>query len=283
MRYLFVFLWLVASLCTADEAIDVMSFNVRYGTARDGANHWKNRRKMVVQTIHKHDPDLLGGQEVLDFQRDYLKQELPGYGCIGVGRDDGKNRGEMTAVFFRMERFEMLASGHFWLSPTPDKVGSRGWDAAIPRMATWVKLRDKQASDARPLLFLNTHFDHRGAEARKRSAELIVQQLKTLGAGACVVVTGDFNAAEGSKPYAALFDPRVSGLLDTYRVFVPTPTPDEGTFTGFKTADGRARIDWVACSDHFAVVDAKIVRDKIDGRWPSDHFPVTARLLSLDQ
>jgi endonuclease/exonuclease/phosphatase family metal-dependent hydrolase len=265
------------------EPVDVMSFNIRYGTAKDGDNQWKHRKDQVIKMIAAHDPDLLGTQEVLDFQRDFLQEKLPGYACVSAGRDDGKEQGEMTAIYFRTARFALLDSGHFWLSPTPDKVASRGWDAAITRVVSWVKLKDKLDDNAKPIVFMNAHFDHRGHEARFQSAQLMVERMKAWGPACRMVVAGDFNEGEGSRPYKALFDPEASGLIDTYRFFQPQRSPDEGTFTGFKSAEGRARIDWIACSDHFGVSDAKIVRDKIDGRLPSDHYPVTARLVSLSE
>src|SRR5262249_20636344 len=164
----------------------------------------------------------------------------------------------------------------------PDRPGSKGWDAALPRVVTWVRLRDRQAPDARPVLFVNTHFDHRGQKARLESAKLIRAQLATLGKGCSLVVTGDFNAAEGSEPYRALFGEeggKAAAVVDTYRVAHPTRGKDEGTFSGFKaSATAGGRIDWIACSRDWAVLRAGIDHTAKDGRTPSDHFPVTAEL-----
>jgi endonuclease/exonuclease/phosphatase family metal-dependent hydrolase len=262
--------------------VRVMSFNIRYGTARDGENHWDKRKEFLLETIKAFNPDLLGTQETLAFQRDYLAEHLPGYGVLGVGRDDGKEAGEMMALYWRKERFEKTDGGHFWLSETPDTVGSKSWDAALPRMVTWVKLRDRKAPDAKPVLFLNTHFDHRGKQARLESSKLLRQRIDEMGQGCSVIVTGDFNAGEGSEPYQALFgsqDDKESSLVDTFRVAHPERGPEEGTFTGFRaTATGGPRIDWIAVSRDWTVGEAAIDRTSRDGRTPSDHFPVTAVL-----
>ncbi len=131
-----------------DPAIRVMSFNIRYGTAADGENHWDRRKEFLAETIAAFDPDLLGTQETLAFQRDYLAERLKGYTAYGAGRDDGRERGEMAAVFFRAGRFEKLDGGHFWLSEKPDVAGSKSWDAALTRIVTWLKLRDRRAGRA---------------------------------------------------------------------------------------------------------------------------------------
>lgn len=160
------FLVLDSAFAEEPGAVSVVSFNIRYGTARDGENHWDRRRDHLVEAITRLDPDLLGTQETLGFQRDFLVEKLPGYTAFGVGREDGGQRGEMTALLWRTERFEKLDGGHFWLSENPDRPGSKSWDTSLPRMASWVKLRDREHPAAKPILFLNTHFDHRGARAR---------------------------------------------------------------------------------------------------------------------
>lgn len=264
------------------KPLRVMSFNIRYGTAKDGENHWDKRREFLVETVREFQPDLLGTQETLGFQRDYLAEKLDGYRAIGVGRDDGKETGEMTAVLFRTSRFELLDHGHFWLSETPDVPGSKAWDAAITRMVTWLKLRDRQAPGQPELYFYNTHFDHIGKEARAQSAALLRKRIEELPGHPPVIVTGDFNEGEGSRPYLALFAPKDSlppVLLDTYRAAHPVRASDEGTFSGFKAANREgARIDWIGHTQQFKVLRAAIDRTERDGRTPSDHFPVIAVL-----
>ena len=262
--------------------VRVMSFNIRYGTANDGDNHWSKRKEFLVETIKAFDPDLLGTQETLADQRDFIVAKLAGYEAFGVGRDDGKDGGEMAALFYRSARFEKLAGGHFWLSETPDTVGSKGWDAALPRIATWVKLKVRKKAEAKPILFLNAHFDHRGKLARQEAARLIRQKIQELGADCDLIVTGDFNADEGSEPYSALFaneKENASPLVDTFRIAKPNKSTTEGTFSEFKASQiSGPRIDWIGCSPDWSVTSAAIDRTTKNGRCPSDHFPIGAEL-----
>ena len=250
-----------------------MSFNIRYGTAEDGENAWPKRRDFLAASIVASDPDLLGTQETLKFQKDFLSEKLPHMTAFGVGREDGTDRGEMTAVFFRTERFEKLDGGHFWLSETPEVPGSESWDTSLPRMATWVILKDKRTG--RELLFANTHFDHRGVQARLESARLLREKLPQLAGGRAVILTGDFNAAEASPPYKALFGD--GGLRDAFRVANAEPLANEGTFTGFDAGSvSGSRIDWIAVSQSVSVTGCEIDRTARDGRTPSDHAAVVA-------
>ncbi len=262
--------------------VRVMSFNIRYGTANDGDNHWDKRKEFLVEAIKAFNPDLLGTQETLGFQRDYLAEKLQGYDWLGVGRDDGKEKGEMTALYFKRSRFEKLDGGHFWLSETPDVPGSKSWDTALTRMVSWVKLRDLRQPKAKPLIFLNTHFDHRGEQARVESAKLIRRKVEEFSRTCRVIVTGDFNAGEDSGPYQAFFgsnDGKPSPVRDTYRAAHPARQTNEGTFSSFKAeAVSGPRIDWIAVSREWQVLKAEIDRTQRDGRTPSDHFPVTAIL-----
>ena len=279
----------VGDLAVAED-VRVMSFNIRYGKARDGENHWDHRREFVAETIRSFDPDLLGTQETLEFQKQFLDERLPEYVSFGVGRDDGSDQGEMTALFVKKDRFEVIEDGHFWLSETPNVPGSKSWDTSLTRMASWVRLRDRRDPSGKSILFLNTHFDHRGSEARTQSAKLIVTQSAHLADGASIVITGDFNAAVDSKPYRALFDStrvaaneKIQGirLQDTYRVAKEAGTVQdlqgEATFSGFQAGVTEgARIDWIAVTEDWRVQSASIDRTSRNGRTPSDHHPVTA-------
>ncbi|MBA2115107.1 endonuclease/exonuclease/phosphatase family protein [Bremerella alba] len=260
-----------------EDAVSVMSFNIRYGTAKDGDNHWDKRKEFVAETIQEVNPDLLGTQECLGFQRDFLAEHLTGYEVHAAAREDGKEKGEMCAVFFRTDRFEKLDAGHFWLSETPSVPGSKSWDSSLPRMASWVKLKDKKSGSDRPIVFINTHFDHRGPDSRFEAAKLIRNRI-TQFADADVILTGDFNAGEGSKPYVAMFAEE-SPVVDTYRTAHPEKKADEGTFSGFDVSKtGGARIDWLGASRGWNVVEAKILPIHRSGRTPSDHLPITAKL-----
>ncbi len=267
---------------TNSTEVRVMSFNIRYGTAKDGENHWDRRKDFLVETILAFQPDLLGTQETLAMQRDYLKEKLPAYECLGVGREDGAEKGEMMALYFRRDRYEKVDGGHFWLSETPDQIGSKSWDSSLPRMVTWVKLRDRRRPDAKPVAYFNTHFDHMGQTARLESARLVRRQIMTLGKDCATILTGDFNTDEASPPYQALFEVEngeAAPLVDSYRVAHPERAKAEGTFSGFQaTQIEGARIDWIGVSRDWQVISAEIDRTVRDGRTPSDHFPVTAVL-----
>jgi len=264
------------------HTVRVMSYNIRYANASDGENIWDKRKDFLAETIRAFDPDLLGTQETLAQQRDDLAARLDGYAILAAGRDDGREAGEMMAIFYRKARFEKLDGGHFWLSETPDRAGSKSWDSSLPRMVTWVKLRDRANSEARPVAFFNTHFDHRGPKARIESSRLLRKKIEELGEGCRVVLTGDFNSGDGSEPYKTLFgasDPKARILLDTYRVTHPTKAGGEGTTTGFKAGiSSGGRIDWIGCSTDWEVKEAAIVHAARDGRTPSDHHAVTAVL-----
>ena len=266
----------------ARRDVRVMSFNIRYGSAKDGENAWEKRKDFLIETIQGFDPDLLGTQETLAFQRDDLAAGLTGHDVLAAGRDDGREKGEMMALFYRKARFDKLDGGHFWLSETPDEPGSKSWDTSLPRMVTWVKLRDRSDPDAPPIAFFNTHFDHIGRTARLESARLIRRKIDELAEGCRVVLTGDFNSAEGSDPYRALFGPDAtmpSSLRDTFRIVHPTRGEDEGTYSNFRPGPVRGgRIDWIGCSDDWEVRAASIDHTSREGRAPSDHFPVTAIL-----
>ncbi len=252
-------------------ALRVMSFNIRYGTANDGKDVWMNRRELVVQTIKAFKPDLMGTQETLPFQAAYINEQLPEYAYIGWSRDDSKD-GEQCGVFVRRDRFEMLESGQFWLSDTPDEKFSKSWDSSLPRVATWVRLKDKQ-SEGREFLFANTHFDHRGEEARKQSGILLRRRLSEMASKQPIVVTGDFNCDQGSEPYQELLKENL--LRDSFRGVHPNRSDDEGTFHGFNGKPGKDRIDWILATEQFHATEAAIDRTHADGRYPSDHFPVT--------
>lgn len=267
--------WPVAmvSPVNADD-LRVMSFNIRYGTAKDGEDAWPKRQELVLKVIETSQPDLLGTQETLPFQASYLAEHLPDFQYVGWSRDASPD-GEQCGIFIRKTRFEVLESGQFWLSETPDQKFSKSWDSSLPRVATWVRLKDKK-SDDRELLFLNTHFDHRGVEARKKSAALLRSQLTQLAPDKPIVVTGDFNCDEGSEPWTELLD---GGMLkDSLREVQPKKSGNEGTFHGFTGKPGDARIDWILSTSHFAAKESLIDRMNDNGRFPSDHFLVTAIL-----
>ena len=268
---------------SAVAPLRVMTFNLRYDTPNDGANAWPNRRELLMRTIRAFDPDLLGAQEALAFQCDELRRELSAHAFVGVGRDDGKLKGEFSPIFYRADRFERIDSGQFWLSESPDVPGSKSWDSAFPRLATWVRLRDRRAG-GHALLYLNTHSDHAGPEARLRSARRIRDRIRSLaGPGVAVVMTGDLNCTEDDEPYAVLIGRGDDALLltDAYRATYPERQTDEATFHGFRGTIAGSRIDFVFHTSQFATLDAAIDRVHEAEVFASDHYPVTATLRSI--
>jgi endonuclease/exonuclease/phosphatase family metal-dependent hydrolase len=267
-----------AAPASGANQLKVATFNIRYGKAMDGDDAWDKRRGLFMRTVKSMDADLIGMQEVLAYQLDEIKAACPEYTFIAAGRDDGKREGEASPVGFRTERFEPLASGTFWLSETPEKVGSKGWDAALPRVATWVRLRDKRSGQT--FLFFATHFDHKGKDARANAATLLRSKVEAMRDGVPVIVVGDFNAPEGSPPYHNLIGKEgdANRLVDSFRETHPTRGPEEGTFNGFKGKGDGDRIDWIVHTSDVKAVSCEIVRDSENGHYPSDHFPVKAVL-----
>lgn len=259
------------------ESLRVMSFNIRYGLANDGENHWDKRKGHVVTTIANATPDFVGTQETLAFQAAYIAERMPDYTYVGSSRTQDGN-GEHCGIFFRTSRFDKLIEGHFWLSETPDQRGSKSWDSSLPRMATWLKLWDR--TNKQSFYLINTHFDHRGSKARTESAKQIRSFVASLPEGSSVIVTGDFNAGVDSDPYKALFAQSDSSsvFVDTFAKLNPTAGKNDGTFNGFKGTQTGARIDWIAASREIEVITAEIDRTSFEGKYPSDHFPVTAEV-----
>ena len=263
----------------AARELRVMTFNLRVRTILDGPNLWDFRRELVVQRVRAFDPDLLGTQEVLDSMEIFLRERLGDYTFVGAGRSDGKRRGEMCGLFFKTARFELLGDGHFWLSTTPEKPGSRGWGAISPHMVMWVKLRSR---DGGPTFFwFNTHFDAFSGRARTESAKLLRDRMVQITASTPYVVTGDFNSSPASIPYRTLLaDPASTAPLpqDVFRVAHPIARRNEGTFHLFTGWTGGRRIDWILASPHFQTITAEIDRTRGPCGYPSDHFPLIARL-----
>jgi len=261
----------------------VMSFNLRVKTILDSlGNSWNSRKELLVSTIRQFDPDLLGTQEGLATQIDYLWRELDDYDWVGAGRNDGNRGGEMCAIFFRRSRFQLLDSGHFWLSDTPWLPGSKSWGSTWPRMVTWVKLRPRGHGQAGgDFCMFNTHFDVFGARARVESARLLRSKMRLIAGNLPCIITGDFNDQPGSEPYETLLagDGKTARLTDVYRASNPSPRPDgEGTRHKFRGGTDGPRIDWILTNSGFQPTRAQILHASRDGKFPSDHFPVVAVL-----
>jgi endonuclease/exonuclease/phosphatase family metal-dependent hydrolase len=261
-----------AELASRSEAsLRLMTFNIRYGTAKDGDFAWPARRQLVADLIQRENPDVLAIQEGLAFQLKELAVVLQDYTKFGQHRDGGLG-GEFSGLYVRKAMATVVDSGELWLSPTPEKVASKGWDAALPRMAVWVDLKlaedGTDRSSGNLLRVYGTHFDHRGTEARLQSAELLLAHAQS---GPPAVFMGDFNAEESSAPIQVFLK-----SLHQSAVLLCDPGNMLGTFNGFKTADGGRRIDHILCAPGIEPIRAQIHSDQVNGIWPSDHFPVSA-------
>ena len=258
------------------DSLKVMSFNIRYGTARDGDNAWQLRRGAVVEVIDAFGADVLGVQEALRFQLDELVAALPRYQRIGVGRTDGVEAGEYAAILIDRSRLEVLEHDTFWFSDTPDVPGSTSWGNDITRICTWARLRDR--TSGRSFYVYNVHWDHRSQPSRERSTELLTATIAQRTAGGDpVLVTGDFNAGESNAAFRRLLAAPDVVLFDTFR-FIHPSARDVGTFNGFEGTTTGEKIDAVLASEGWKVLTAEIDRAKRQGRYPSDHFPVTTTL-----
>lgn len=248
-----------------------MTYNIRLDVASDGANQWGNRKTKVADLIKKYDPDIFGVQEALPQQMEDLEKSLPAYAHIGVGRDDGKAKGEFSALFFKKGKLELIEQNTFWLSETPDVPGSKSWDAAITRIATWGKFKDKKTK--KEFVVLNTHFDHIGKEARKQSAILIKEKAAQLAQKLPLIITGDFNCTREEAPYTVMMEKAVVSLND------PATTPAPGTFCGFEVNAMECKpIDYIFYSGQWKAKEYKVITDHDGKYYPSDHLPVMVSL-----
>ncbi|KPL25360.1 MAG: hypothetical protein AMJ75_01290 [Phycisphaerae bacterium SM1_79] len=264
-----------------------MSFNIRYGTANDGENRWQNRRQMLSDVLRKHQPDVVGLQEALRFQIDQIRQALGKYGEIGVGRDDGETKGEYCPILYCRDRFTVAESGTFWLSDTPQVPGSITWANACTRICTWARLVEKKSG--RAFYIFNLHLDHVSQPSREKSAVLLTQRISDRKHADPFVVTGDFNAGENNPAILYLKGEYALGeehgdksnnpasIVDTFRLLHPDAA-EVGTFNAFEGNRKGEKIDYIFAMLGVKVLGAEILHDNIAGRYPSDHFPVTARL-----
>lgn len=273
-------------LMAAPLSLSVMSFNIRYGTADDGADRWELRREMAIGVIRDGNPDILGVQEALRFQLDEIGQSVPGYGEIGVGRDDGVTAGEYSAILYRKDRFDLDKSGQFWFSDTPEKP-SRHWGNTNIRMCTFARLVSKETGHG--FWVYNLHIDHESQPSREKSALLLTQRIREQAKDEPVIVMGDFNVPErnpvirylvgaAAHPFATPKPcPPSPALVDTFALLNPRLL-QQATYHGFHGGIEGNRIDYIFVSPKVRVLEAGIVRTSAGGRFPSDHFPVTARI-----
>ena len=274
---------LVLSASAQSDHIVVMSYNIRLPVESDGINYWDNRRPLVASMIRFHEPDIIGVQEAFRRQLDEMVLDLPEYTWFGVCRADGTTHpnpdGEFSAILYRKDRFERLDGNTFWLSSTPEVAGSKGWDAALPRIVTWAKFADKQTGKI--FFQFNTHFDHMGEQARLESAKLLLGRIKNIAGEYPVVLTGDFNSIETSSPYHIITDTLSSyHMEDALFVSAKPHHGPSGTFSATFQLPGVGdyRIDFIFIRNNISVQKHAILSDSWDGQLPSDHLPVLAEM-----
>lgn len=287
-------MFLLTGLGLSAQSLRVASYNLRYDNPGDSLNNWKYREETVTNLIKFHDFDIFGTQEGLRHQLEQLKEDLPGYDFIGVGRDDGKEAGEHSAIFYNTEKFELEDKGNFWLSEDTTRP-NKGWDAVLPRICSWGKFKVKETGFE--FYFFNVHFDHVGTEARKESAKLIMRKMKEFDDTVPAILTGDFNVDQNSESYKVLNES--DKLTDAFEK-AALHYGAQGTYNGFKP-DSRSdsRIDHIFITDDFRVekhgvltdsykTDEKELQELVNTgnypkeislyatqtRLPSDHYPV---------
>ena len=258
-----------------------MTYNIRYAgnEETDGVNAWSKRKKLVASMISFHHADIVGLQEALLLQLNDLTELLPGYSWVGVGRDDGKNKGEFSAILFRDDRFEVIKNSTFWLSETPD-IPSMGWDAAFTRVVTWAEIKDKET--AQRFFIFNTHYDHMGETARINSSKLLKERIGEICHDLPVIVTGDFNTKATTEAYQILTDQTDSKLI-LYDAQSKSETVHHGSnvsFNGFGTSiEPGNKIDFIFVTKDVEVLMHGVIDEVVDGGYPSDHMPVIAEII----
>ncbi|MHB8770392.1 MAG: endonuclease/exonuclease/phosphatase family protein [Syntrophales bacterium] len=266
--------------------VNVMSFNIRRGTARDGRNHWMYRRNRVQEILNHYRPDVLGVQEAMDFQVAAIRHMLPGYAVVGEGNMGG-SEGMHNAIFYDTGRFSLAEEGTFWLSDAPDTPGSRGWGNIIHRTCSWARLIERGSGQG--FYFYNTHLDHISLRSRKRSVILLAQRIEARSYPDPFILTGDFNARERSAPIQYLKGKVRLGSAATGRVLNPNPLMDSfrvrhphhrhpGTFHGFRRFFFRFRLDYIFVPPSIQVREAQIITMRCKNRYPSDHFPLLSTI-----
>ncbi|MCJ7841356.1 endonuclease/exonuclease/phosphatase family protein [Lederbergia sp. NSJ-179] len=250
--------------------VKAMTFNLRYKNNKDSSPHtWNERVPAIRKLISMEKPDIIGTQELLNKQLQDLRNTLPEYNLIGG------THGKHSAIFYKKNNYNILEYDYFWLSDTPEVVGSKTWGNNNPRMVTWAKFLDKKSN--KPFYFVNTHFDHRSANAREKSAELILKVTKQFDPKLPVILTGDFNAAPNSLPHQTLTTD--GEFVDLWEAAKTRTNEDFGTFNNFKDPTGNGpnkRIDWILGKGNLTTNEIKIVNYQKNGQFPSDHFPVLA-------
>ncbi|MFD2147362.1 endonuclease/exonuclease/phosphatase family protein [Mucilaginibacter antarcticus] len=264
---------LASSFTFAQNQLKIATYNVRYDNKDDSlkGNGWKDRYPVIAQLIQFNDFDVFGTQEAKFHQLNNLMSVLPGYKWIGIGRDDGKQAGEHSAIFYKADKFKILKQGNFWLSTITNRP-NKGWDAALPRICTWAQFQDIKTGFK--FYFFNLHMDHVGVQARKESVHLVLAKIKEMAPGQASIFTGDFNVDQRNESYAEVLSTGI--LKDTYDL-APIKYAQSNSFNAFKVDQpGDARIDHIFVTKDFDVRRYAILTNTYHGKVPSDHYPVVA-------
>ena len=281
LRYVLI-LALAVSVAQADDepakalSLNLITFNIRMDTKDDGDNQWKLRREFLCDTVRELAPDVMGVQEAFANQLKDMATSLPNYAHVGVGRDDGKAKGEHSSIFYRKDRFEKVADGTFWLSDAPHVVASNTWEAACTRVCTWITLTDLKTK--RTVSVYNAHYDHKSVKARENSPRVIVEQmLANKHDKHALVLMGDFNSGPATPQMTYLFDGKAP--LTFHNTLPAEQSKTSSTYSGWKGRKEGTQIDYVLVSgDDHKVDSSKIHHIQKDGRYPSDHYPVSAKV-----
>jgi len=278
MKKLFIIIGFIVSFIGQSQELNVMTFNIRLNVKSDSSNAWPYRKDYVASQIKFHNVHILGVQEALHEQMMDLSLSLSQYKFTGVARDDGKSKGEYSAIFYDTVRLKLLESSTFWLSLTPEVPGSKSWDAAITRIVTWAKFKD--ANSKKTFYVFNTHFDHIGKEARRESAKLLKQKVKDIAGNNPVIITGDINSKPSDDPIKILVDTNDKDwFIDTKAVSLTPHYGPHGTFNAFTSKEtDNEPIDFIFIKGKWKVLQHATLSQTWGGRFSSDHFPVFARI-----
>lgn len=268
MKSIFLLITMLITHSMLAQDLKTISFNIRYANTADGNNQWDLRKAAVNDFVAYEQPDFMGLQEALLSQIEDVLSSSVDYGWIGVGRDDGKQQGEYSPLFYNKKKWKLIESNTFWLSQTPE-MPSKDWDAALPRICTWGKFESMESAGI--IYVFNTHYDHIGEEARQQSSELILRKIKEISDFRFTILMGDFNAELNTTTIQSIVQSPLSDAFESAKV----KFGQQGTFNGFNSQEIPAkRIDYVFHSSDLVPIKYTVDSRLIDGRFLSDHFPV---------